>query len=144
MKKTGIFRPYTPDGNFTLKATGPGVYILRKAGKITYIGFSATDVRKTMYRHFQKWNDKRHPENRRAFLYDRVTYKDERSQFACQVIFCKTGREASILENAMILKYTPRDNRAKLELFGQGVKRDILTRAANAGLHSANNEELPF
>lgn len=144
MKATGIFRPYTPAGNYTLKVTGAGVYVLRESGKIVYIGFSGTDVRKTMYRHFQKWTDRRHPENRRGYLYDRVTYINKRDKFTAQVFFCKTAKEAATLENALILKYEPRDNSAKLDLFAAGVKRDILTKAKEATFYSVTNEENPF
>ena len=144
MKKTGVFRPYTPAGNYTLKVTAPGVYILREAGRIVYIGFSGTDVRKTMYRHFQKWTDKRHPDNRRAYLYDRVTYKGKEDKFTAQVFFCKTSKEAAALENALILKYEPRDNAAKLDIFSAGVKRDVLSKAEAAALYSVTEEENPF
>jgi len=142
MKKTGIFKPYTPAGECTLKTTGSGCYFIRKAGKIVYIGFSGTDVKKTMYRHLQKWKDKRHPENRRAFFYDRVTY--DRDAVTLQVVFTKTSKEAAALEQILILKYKPQDNASKLDLFSAGVKRDILNKYESAVTHKASDEELPF
>ena len=31
----------------------PGVYLIYKKGVLSYVGYSGTDVYKTMYRHFQ-------------------------------------------------------------------------------------------
>jgi hypothetical protein len=127
MKKTKLFHPYLTDktknktARATLKLTGAGVYyITEKIGgvfKLVYIGYSGTDVKKTMYRHFQKWIDKRHPENKRVQRIERVSYFDKdfkNTDFKCKVIFCKNATEALNLESALIGKLKPRDNNAKL------------------------------
>lgn len=106
MKKTKNFPPYT-DKKCTLQKTGAGVYIISKNGKYLYIGYSSADLKKTMYRHFQSWND---PVQRR------VTYS-QLKDIVCLVIFCNTAKQASILEEALILKHKPRDNEQKLELY---------------------------
>jgi excinuclease UvrABC nuclease subunit len=109
--KTKPFEPYT--GNrCTLTDTGAGVYIIAKEGKPLYIGFSAKDVKKTMYRHFQEWNDPTQA---------RVTYKNLRG-ITCRVIWTKTPTQAADLETALILRLKPRDNQQKLEMYAQKTK----------------------
>ena len=104
--KTKPFEPYT--GNrCTLTDTGAGVYIISKEGKPLYIGFSAKDVKKTMYRHFQEWNDPTQA---------RVTYKNLKG-ISCRVIWTKTGYQAADLETALILRLKPRDNELKLKMY---------------------------
>jgi len=126
MKKTKYFKPYESENVCSLKKTGSGVYIIRKGINIIYIGFSANDVKKTMYRHFQTWTDKRHPDNKRGFLYDRVTYKDRLNGITCRVIFCTNSKQAAALEQILILKYLPRDNSSKIDLFSQDYKRSVI------------------
>jgi excinuclease UvrABC nuclease subunit len=76
-----------------------GVYIIKKAGKIVYVGFSGTNIYKTMYRHFQSWNDR---------TQQRVTYKNLKN-ITVRVIYC-TPVQANRLEKFLILKYKPIDN----------------------------------
>ena len=61
MKKSRFKPPYQKGEK---KTTFPnlrgksGVYIVKnKAGQIVYVGHSASDLYKTMYRHFQSWHD---------------------------------------------------------------------------------------
>ena len=131
MKKTGKFKPYTPKGLCALTFTGIGVYIIYKGATPIYVGFSSYDVKKTMYRHFQKWTDKRHPDNRRGYLYDRVTYSD-RTKIYCQVYICSTPKQAAALEQILILKLKPRDNTSKIDLFSQSYKREIIDKVKQA------------
>lgn len=134
MKRTKLFNPYLTEktknatARATLKITGAGVYMITEkiggAFKLVYIGYSGTDVKKTMYRHFQKWIDKRHPENKRVQRIERVSYYDknfDNSEYKCKVIFCKNATEALNLKSALIGKLKPRDNNAKLG-FDQEVK----------------------
>jgi hypothetical protein len=127
MKRTKLFHPYlsektkTQSARATLKITGAGVYfITEKIGdkfKLVYIGYSGTDVKKTMYRHFQKWIDKRHPENKRVQRIERVSYFDKNfinTDYKCKVFFCKNANEAASLESALINKLKPRDNSFKM------------------------------
>lgn len=124
MKFTKYFKPYTKTKKCTLQKTGAGVYIIRLEKKIVYVGFSSYDVKKTMYRHFQKWTDKRHPRNKRGYLYDRVTYKEIISDVDCKVYFC-TPKQAAILEQQLIIKLYPEDNTFKIDLFSNGEKRAV-------------------
>lgn len=107
----------------TLKFTGAGVYLIKtKVGgkwKIVYVGMSASDVKKTLYRHFQTWTDRRSKWNETKKVWDRVTYATDFSNadFLVKIIKTPTGDEARILEEALIKKLKPRDNRAKLSLY---------------------------
>lgn len=70
-----------------------------------------------MYRHFQKWIDKRHPENKRTQRIARVSYEGRgfvNKDYRCKVIFCSSAEEAANLEGALIQKTKPRDNSLKL------------------------------
>ena len=104
MKKSRWKTPYTVAGStaFPLREKS-GVYLIRKDGEIVYIGMSQTDVYKTMYRHFQKWNDKRQI---------RVHYG--RKDCTVRVIYCNKA-QALKLEKALIVKYKPVDNPEKYE-----------------------------
>ena len=112
LAKTKPFEPYT-GAACTLKDTGAGVYIIAKEGKPLYIGFSLKDVKKTMYRHFQQWNDP---------TQNRVTYKNLKG-ITCRVIWTKTGYQAADLETALILRLKPRDNELKLQMYAPKVQR---------------------
>jgi hypothetical protein len=114
MKKTKTFAPYT--GNkCTLTKTGPGVYIIYKKGKPAYVGFSASNVKKTMYRHFQSWDD---PTQKR------VVYK-HLVDITCRVIFT-TATRAPKLEEALILSLKPVDNTLKLEMYSNTQRAEVL------------------
>jgi hypothetical protein len=100
----------------TLKATGAGVYVIFEDNKTAYVGYSGSDVKKTLYRHFQKWNDLRHPENKRRSRIERVSYYKgfKNDDFKIQVYFCGM-QEAQRLEIFLIKKLKPRDNNLKIE-----------------------------
>ncbi len=96
--------PYTQAGKTTYPETRnkTGVYIIRKNQKIVYIGFSAKDIYRTMYRHFQEWNHPGQPV---------ITYVKQlkRHKFSVQITLCPPATAAR-LERALILKYHPTDN----------------------------------
>lgn len=131
MKRTKLFLPYAGPGTCKLKLTGPGVYFILEKNwlgefKLVYIGFSGYSVKQTMYRHFQKWTDKRNPNTKRVQRIERVTYwennfdwKDYNKDYKCKVIFCKNAAEAAALESALIAKLTPRDNSLKMAFDGE-------------------------
>ena len=125
MEKTRFFRPYRKNGRQTLQKTGPGVYIIRLEGKTAYVGMSAKDVKKTMYRHFQQWTDIR-PERMKVYsAHERVTFAGmDMEKFLCRVIFCKAEKAAK-LETALILKHTPEYNRLKLEYLTKAQREKI-------------------
>lgn len=82
-----------------------GVYLIKdKNNNIVYVGFSASNLYKTFYRHFQIWNDKTHPEKRNVYPRN---YKAR--------IIITTEKRAFLLEKYLILKLKPRDNNFKYE-----------------------------
>ena len=145
MKKTKYFKLFksfngqrrTP----TLSKTGPGVYVIREGTEIVYVGYSGSDVKKALYRHFQKWIDKRHPENKKMTTIERVSYskggKNDVSDFSARVIFT-TKYRAAILEEALILKLEPRDNTLKLHTYKIQQYFETLNKYENA------DDEPPF
>ena len=159
-KATQWFSPYTglrlPNGkrDASLKKTGRGVYMIAKDGffspEIIYVGKASTDVKKTLYRHFQKWTDRRHPDNKRAQIYERVSYTDsEITDIICKVIFCSDQKNIDAIERALIMKYTPEDNTQKLDFFTREEKTaaaKFMEKLNYGGISSIDidNEEPPF
>ncbi len=134
MKKSKKFKPYTNTGRCTLQPTEgakSGVYMIEKAGKIVYVGYSASNLYKTMYRHFQSWDD---PAQRR------VTYANQKDIF-CRVIFCPPTK-AALLEEALILKYKPRDNEQKLQLYSNKQRDQIINEFEESGVIAL--KDVPF
>lgn len=91
----------------------PGVYIIRskQTKKPIYVGYSANNLKKTLYRHFQNWNDRQQD----RFVYDKNKY---------EIKIYRTGtKTAARLEKYLIDKLKPRDNKLKYpSLFEQGEK----------------------
>lgn len=104
MKVTRFYPPYQPNGKTTFPEAQKksGVYLIKKDKKLVYVGYSETDLYKTMYRHFQSWNDP---------TQYRVTYQKQlkKHSFTVRIIFCTPG-QAKRLEAYLILRYTPEDN----------------------------------
>ena len=102
MAKIKPLPPYDHRQKPTFKLQNvPGIYIIFKAGKIIYVGYSRSNLYKTMYRHFQAWNDK-------TGQYRTVI--TDLSQVKVGVIYTKSGRLAKLLESAYILKHKPEMN----------------------------------
>jgi len=78
----------------------PGVYLIKVNGTIRYIGYSATNVYKTILRHFQSWDDRSQV---------RITYPKS-SSVTARVVYTNTGKQAEKLERALIVKINPPDN----------------------------------
>lgn len=112
VRRTPWASPYTDDGRTRFPVRDrPGVYLIRPATflwgePVVYVGHSRKDVYKTMYRHFQTWNDRTRSREKR------VTYP--RSGYEVRIIWTRTGEQAVQLEAALILKLQPRDNPNKL------------------------------
>lgn len=107
MKKFKKIHPYGKDGktNFPLRGK-TGVYIIYEGSEVVYIGFSQSDLYRTMYRHFQRWNHTGQ---------EVVTYADQNlNDYTVRVIYC-TPKQAESLEKKLIKKYKPRDNAQKYE-----------------------------
>lgn len=84
-----------------------------------------------MYRHFQSWND---PTQRR------VTFK-QLADVSIRVIFCPASK-AAILEEALILKYKPKHNDLKLQLYTSKQKQDVIEELTEATF--IRIEDVPF
>ena len=101
--KTVFLHAYNDSGKPNLKMLSAskkqsGVYFIKDtAGKIVYVGYSSTQLYKTIYRHFQEWNDKK----QKRYIYPR-TYK-------VRIIFTTPAR-AALLEKYLINKFMPQDN----------------------------------
>ena len=144
MKSTKFFAPYTNE-TCNLKATGKGVYVIKKGNNIVYVGLSYSDLKRTMYRHFQKWTDRRTDWTKKNQNYERVTYDGEnRNLFKVKVIFCKTDKEVTLLEYLLIKKLKPRDNTIKKALYDYEDLTKVTTSLNNAETWQSNFEDTPF
>jgi excinuclease UvrABC nuclease subunit len=110
MKKSRFKAPYNKEGKPAFShaqlKTAKGVYLIKdKKGVLVYVGHSVKHLYKTMYRHFQEWNDN-------------TQYRARYSKQGNTVrIVITTAQQAPRLEQALILKHRPRDNQQKLDLF---------------------------
>lgn len=131
-------KPYQSNGRTTFSIQGkPGVYLIYQKDEIVYIGYSGTNLYKTMYRHFQKWTDK---------TQHRVVYPDH-TGITVRVVYTNNGYRASRLERALILKYTPKDNTV---IYEEEIFTPSLARLSNEYMGENINpivtstEDLPF
>jgi len=115
--KTRFLEPYTKnkEGNFVSNLPflvnnkkQSGVYLIKsdRTGNIVYVGYSETQLYKTVFRHFQKWIDIQ------KIVKTRITYN--KTGYKIRVVFTSPGR-AAILEKYLVLKLKPRDNEIKYE-----------------------------
>jgi hypothetical protein len=148
MKRTKLKAPYNDDGSTAFPARNvPGVYLIYSEGytyfgketELRYVGYSAKDVYKALYRHFQEWNDRQAELGQRG---ERTTYK-LRSGIKVRVIYCETGAQARELERALIIKHQPRDNPDKLELYELTEEGKKLTQVPDSA-EFITNDEAPF
>ena len=105
MIKTSFRSAYKKDGGTGYPDTRKksGVYLIaNKKNEIVYVGYSETQLYKTMYRHFESWNDK----TQTRAVFPRKGYK-------IRVVLC-TPKQAIKLEKALILKHKPKGNPDKL------------------------------
>ena len=125
--------PAYKNGKPYFTAKRPGVYLIYQNNELVYVGHSSYDLYKTMYRHFQRWNDPKQA---------RVTYSPENTNIKVRVIYT-TAIRAKKLEKALILKYQPKDNPEKYENFVLDKKSEkVLIEAENE--FTAITEDLPF
>ena len=109
--KTKFIEPYKKVGDkyktnldfLCNKCHNSGVYFIKsnRTGEIIYIGYSAGNLYKTVYRHFQNWNDKQ----QERFVYSKTGY-------TVRVILASPAR-AALLEKYLIQKFRPSDNELK-------------------------------
>lgn len=122
VRHTRWFPPYvrvkTKSGKVVWKASlryftkaNCGVYIIRskRSREILYVGHSGTHLYKTMYRHFQKWND--HSQYRATYL--------SNTSYEVMVITTRSCDLAFDIEQFYGKKLKPRDGQAK---FNPGTK----------------------
>ena len=127
MRKYRFVAPYDSKGKARIQSIKKrsGIYIIKENNKIVYVGMSGYNLYKTMYRHFQSWEDTQY----------RVTYQDQidTNKYTVRVVLCSPAK-AEKLEKGLILKYQPRDNAHKYEQ---------LTKDAKTDLYVANYQEIP-
>ncbi len=108
-KKSRWRTPYRSDDRqttFNEVRKRSGVYVITKGKTVLYVGYSGSQLYKTLYRHFQAWN---HP------FQTVITYRGQnRKDFRVRVILCSPAR-AERLEAFLIKKLEPKDNPDKLE-----------------------------
>ena len=138
MYKSRAVFVYTPEGrsNIAYAKNKAGVYIIYNLqGQPVYIGYSAGQLEKTIMRHFQSWKDPRQV---------RVSYADK---YAYKVrIVITTQQRAQALERALIIKYKPKDNPDKLQLYApSSFENDMLNEFEEAGVKTVKEmEDAPF
>lgn len=93
-----------------------GVYILKKNNEIVYIGYSGSNLYKTLTRHFQSWEDRKQI---------RITYS-KTDNIKARIIYTSTAAQAAKLEKALILKYKPADNPNKYEQYNLNLSDENL------------------
>jgi len=116
-KASKWFDPYITGPSGQLKAAildcytcaQAGVYFIRHkaTGSVVYVGSSTTQLKKTIYRHFQVWTDR---QRKGGEQYERKTYP----KHGYQVRFIKcTASQALKVEKYLIRKLQPKDNPLK-------------------------------
>jgi len=145
MKATGFFKPYEESGAYALKSTGCGVYIIKRKGKVVYVGMARKDVRNTLYRHFQVWTDRRANWTKKNEPYERVTYNGlNRDEFLVKVIFCKGPIECEIMEQLLIKRLRPKDNSLKIYLYTENEFKQVESKIDAAEGWKSSYTENPF
>jgi len=148
-KRTKLLPPYQEDGSTTFPLRNqPGVYLIYRERntflgtekELRYVGYSATDLYKTMYRHFQTWNDRQAAAGLRE---ERTVFK-VRSGIKVRVIYCRTAAQARELERALIIKHRPPSNPDKLELYELTEHGEQLATIPREAEWITNLEEVPF
>ena len=139
----GKSKLYAP---ITLKSSGAGVYLIKKGKKIIYVGMSGSDVKKTLYRHFQAWTDKRSRWNESRRYIERVSYYEDfrNCDYLVKVIFTFTSEDAAILEELMIKKIKPVDNKAKLNIYTERQYLAVNSKYNEAEIVPSTWEDVPF
>lgn len=136
LKKSKWFEPYngkktTLDKKLNKK---PGVYLIKskQTGEIKYVGYSATNLKRTLYRHFQNWNDK---------AQDRYVY--DKNRYLIRVIET-TSKRAPQLEKYLIAKYNPKDNKNKYPSFVPVDYKQELENAEFFNAYTQGAQDTPF
>ena len=113
MIKHKFTKIYNSDGTTNVRYfwKKKGVYEIFENENLIYIGYSATNLYRTLLRHFQKWHDSDQP--------DRIFYTSKSNMYVRITTFAKSTADEKIhnLEMDLIRKFKPRDNKIKYDLF---------------------------
>lgn len=146
-KDTGKFNPYTGD-SYTLKNTGKGIYMIYEKDKLVYVGKSHSHIQNTLYRHFQRWIDKRSSYSKQYSYFARVTYYGKpRKDYLVRCYFVnKSNDSIDALEQYLIKKHNPRDNTQKLDYYTASQLAEAKEEISwyNVEKWNPENEDLPF
>ena len=112
-----------------------GIYIIRENNQIVYIGYSAKNLYRTLYRHFQGWN---HP------FQQVVTYNNSlnSNKYTVSVTLCPP-KMAERLERILVIKHKPRDNENKYAAYTMTAADSNLIQQYNETLVTEDTE-IPF
>ena len=141
--KTKYFYPFVvknnklkPNLRILSKQGASGIYFIRseKTKAIVYVGYSGTNLHRTLYRHFYKWTDKQ--QERKVF---------KKSGYKVRIMFT-TPAQAARLEKYFIQKLKPIYNNFQYEadLIDQPKLDDYLKGADIITLNPAENTNDPF
>ena len=133
MIKSRQNKPYQ-NGKPYYTAQKPGTYLIYRNGLLVYVGYSSYNVYKTLYRHFQNWNDPQQV---------RIVYDKNDPNIKVRVIYTTAAR-ARKLEKAIIIKYQPKDNPDKYENYLDLNKQETKIIEEAESEFISNNEDLPF
>lgn len=140
MIKTRVRQVYKPD-NKTSNIPGTknraGVYMIYISGKLRYIGYSGSNLQKTIMRHFQSWDDKTQV---------RTTYgMHDRKNATVRVTICNTPEQAKRLEAGLIIKHRPPDNPDKIKrLITKEEEQEVVNWFNTEVSNNKEWEEAPF
>ena len=135
MIKSRYNRAYKKNGKTSYPETinKIGVYLVKDLkNNIVYVGFSQNNLYKTMYRHFQSWNDEKQ--------YRAVFPKD----YKIRVVLTNTKKRAKGLEAKLILKHRPKFNKTLPPSIDEANKFFDEIEADYFNTYTTNNDDLPF
>lgn len=107
--------------NFAFAQGKPGVYIIKRNGKIVYVGSSTQNVYAQMLRHFEPYIKKNSStlrnldyETRKSLFqsgHKKNYFSDYiQNQYLVRIILTNTANQSRNLERALIKEYKPSDN----------------------------------
>ena len=139
-KKTTFLAPYNESGKKNINSLfwdkkQIGVYFIKEGDEIVYVGYSGSQLCKTIYRHFQTWNDSKT---------ERFVYNSKKSKV--RIIFLNNKSRAEALEKYLIKKLLPRDNKNKYpkEELNLSEVKECIELLNNSIILQNKNEEAPF
>lgn len=119
LKRVPVYRE-NGKSNITHLVKKKGVYFIYDRSKLVYIGHSQSNLYKTILRHFQVWKDQAQP--------FRVTYAGRNKSRYSVKVYLTNAYDAPILEETLILKHRPRDNKSKVKTYSDRQSRRAMDR----------------